>query len=115
MLPLKSLSAVSSASTQSWFKDLAYKFVIQLMEDDSMSELETASWLRHELTVRTQPEHINYSCLCLSSLAIRQPSCFLRLAWQLSTGRILQLAELTIRGFSNSCAWTKLLCEVYAT
>ncbi|KER23397.1 hypothetical protein T265_08721 [Opisthorchis viverrini] len=44
--------------------------------------------------VRTRPLPLDFPCLGLGNLAISQPSCFLRVAWQLGTGRVLQL-----RGF----------------
>ncbi|KER23900.1 hypothetical protein T265_08319 [Opisthorchis viverrini] len=41
--------------------------------------------------VRIRPPPLDFPCLGLGNLAVSQPSCFLRVAWQLGTGRVLQL------------------------
>ncbi|KER27919.1 hypothetical protein T265_05124 [Opisthorchis viverrini] len=41
--------------------------------------------------VRTRPLPLDFPCPGLSNLAVFQPSCFLRVAWQLGSGRVLQL------------------------
>ncbi|KER18856.1 hypothetical protein T265_12126 [Opisthorchis viverrini] len=40
--------------------------------------------------VRSRPLHFNFPCLGLGDLAVSQPSCFLQVAWQLGTGRVLE-------------------------
>ncbi|KAG5441345.1 hypothetical protein CSKR_103221 [Clonorchis sinensis] len=46
--------------------------------------------------VRTQLHHFDCSCLDLNTLAISQPSCLLRVVWQLGTGSVLQLNDRSL-------------------
>ncbi|KAG5442495.1 hypothetical protein CSKR_113255 [Clonorchis sinensis] len=43
--------------------------------------------------VRTRPLPLDFPCLGLGNLAVSQPSCFIRVAWQLATERVLQLND----------------------
>ncbi|KAG5446506.1 Glutamine-dependent NAD(+) synthetase [Clonorchis sinensis] len=43
--------------------------------------------------VRNPPLPLDFPCLGLGNLAVSQPSCFLRMAWQLGTERVLQLND----------------------
>ncbi|KER31757.1 hypothetical protein T265_02117 [Opisthorchis viverrini] len=43
--------------------------------------------------VRIRPPPLDCSCLGLDNLAVSQPWCFLRVAWQLGTERVLQLKD----------------------
>ncbi|GAA56555.1 hypothetical protein CLF_111095 [Clonorchis sinensis] len=43
--------------------------------------------------VRTRPLPLDFPCLGLGNLAVSQPSCFLWVAWQLGTERVLQLND----------------------
>ncbi|KER33469.1 hypothetical protein T265_00586 [Opisthorchis viverrini] len=45
----------------------------------------------HQSVVRTLPPPLDFPCLGLGNLAVSQPSCFFRMAWQLGTERVLQL------------------------
>ncbi|KAG5447959.1 hypothetical protein CSKR_100925 [Clonorchis sinensis] len=47
--------------------------------------------LTERSVVRTRPLPLDFPCLGLGNLAVSQPSCFLRVAWQLGTERVLQL------------------------
>ncbi|KER29775.1 hypothetical protein T265_03685 [Opisthorchis viverrini] len=44
-----------------------------------------------EMAQVVRPPPLGFPCLGLGNLAVSQPSCFLRVAWQLGTGRVLQL------------------------
>ncbi|KAG5452716.1 hypothetical protein CSKR_102145 [Clonorchis sinensis] len=62
---------------------------------------EMAQWLEHEfadpkVVVQIRPLHLDFSCLGLGNLAVSQPSCFLRMVWQLGTGSVLQLKDDSI-------------------
>ncbi|KER21505.1 hypothetical protein T265_10193 [Opisthorchis viverrini] len=55
-----------------------------------------ANLLTGRAMVRTRPSSVDFPCLGLSNLAVSQPSCFLRVAWQLGTDRVLQLNDYYI-------------------
>ncbi|KAG5441400.1 hypothetical protein CSKR_111748, partial [Clonorchis sinensis] len=55
---------------------------------------QSADLLTERSVLRTQPLHLDFTCLGLSNLAVSQPSCFLLMAWQLGTERVLQLNDL---------------------
>ncbi|KAG5441160.1 hypothetical protein CSKR_102745 [Clonorchis sinensis] len=50
--------------------------------------------------VRTRPPPLGFPCLGLGKLAVSQPSCFPRVAWQLGTERVLQLNSSSIRNLA---------------
>ncbi|KAG5453792.1 hypothetical protein CSKR_113318 [Clonorchis sinensis] len=59
-------------------------------------------WLECEFTdrkfmVRTRRLSLDFPCLDLGNLAVSQPSCFLRVAWQLGTRRVLQLNDFLLQ------------------
>ncbi|KER25137.1 hypothetical protein T265_14271, partial [Opisthorchis viverrini] len=47
-----------------------------------------------------QPAKMMVSSSCLGNLAVSQPSCFLRMAWQLGTERVLQLNDYSLQSSS---------------
>ncbi|KAG5451980.1 Aldose reductase, partial [Clonorchis sinensis] len=47
----------------------------------------SANLLTGKSVVRTRPLHLDFPCLGLGHLSVFQPSCFLRVAWQLDTER----------------------------
>ncbi|KAG5442666.1 hypothetical protein CSKR_111906, partial [Clonorchis sinensis] len=52
--------------------------------------------------VRTRPLSLDFPCLGLGNLVVSQPSCSLWVAWQLRTGRVLQLNWVDfLRSFTN--------------
>ncbi|KAG5451169.1 hypothetical protein CSKR_102663 [Clonorchis sinensis] len=53
-----------------------------------------AKLLTGRSVVRTQRLPLNFPCLDLGNLAVSQPSCFLRVAWQLGIERVLQLNQM---------------------
>ncbi|KER32163.1 hypothetical protein T265_12862, partial [Opisthorchis viverrini] len=53
----------------------------------------SANLLTGRSVVRTRPLPLDSYCLGLGSLAVSQPSCSLRVAWQLGTERVLQLND----------------------
>ncbi|KER28660.1 hypothetical protein T265_04535 [Opisthorchis viverrini] len=53
----------------------------------------SANLLTGRSVVRTRPLPLDFPCLGMGDLAVCQPSCFLRVAWQLGTGRVLQLND----------------------
>ncbi|KAG5451644.1 hypothetical protein CSKR_109126 [Clonorchis sinensis] len=62
---------------------------------------EMAHRLEHEFTdrkvrVSNPPLLLDFPCLGLGNLTVSQLSCFLRVAWQLGTERMLQLNDLFI-------------------
>ncbi|KAG5453176.1 hypothetical protein CSKR_110620 [Clonorchis sinensis] len=60
-------------------------------------ETRWSKWLEREFTDRkvrgSNPLPLDFSCLVLGNLAVSQPSCNLRVAWQLGTERVLQLND----------------------
>ncbi|KER29562.1 hypothetical protein T265_03858 [Opisthorchis viverrini] len=56
--------------------------------------------------VRTMVLHLNFPRLGLGNLAAAQPSCFIRVKWQLSTGRRLNFP--TCENLQNSSAMMEL-------
>ncbi|KER27071.1 LOW QUALITY PROTEIN: hypothetical protein T265_13882 [Opisthorchis viverrini] len=55
-----------------------------------------ANLLTGRSAVRTRPLPLHFPCLGLGNLVVSQPSCLLRVAWQLGTERVLQLNDLFI-------------------
>ncbi|KER19307.1 hypothetical protein T265_15584, partial [Opisthorchis viverrini] len=53
----------------------------------------SVSLLARGSVVRTRHLSFNFPCLGLGSLAVSQPSCFIRVAWQLGTERVLRLND----------------------
>ncbi|KAG5450969.1 hypothetical protein CSKR_105278 [Clonorchis sinensis] len=53
----------------------------------------SANLLTGRSVVRTRPLPLEFPCLGLGNLEVSQPSCNLRLAWQLGTERVLQLND----------------------
>ncbi|KAG5452249.1 hypothetical protein CSKR_106883 [Clonorchis sinensis] len=51
----------------------------------------SANLLTGRSVVRIRPLPLDFPCLGLGNLAVSQPSCNLRVAWQLGTQRVLQL------------------------
>ncbi|KER24700.1 hypothetical protein T265_07700 [Opisthorchis viverrini] len=62
-------------------------------EDDWCLWKKSANLLTGRSVVRTRPAPLDFPCLGLDNLAVSQPSCFLRVAWQLGTGKALQLND----------------------
>ncbi|KAG5455046.1 hypothetical protein CSKR_100957 [Clonorchis sinensis] len=65
----------------------------------------SAHLLTGSSVVQTRPLPLDFSCL---GLAVSQPSCFLRVAWQLGTERVLQLNDntaLRLRGLGLLGLW----------
>ncbi|KAG5445222.1 hypothetical protein CSKR_103397 [Clonorchis sinensis] len=58
--------------------------------------VQSANLLIGRSMVRTRPPHLDYFCLDLSNSAASQSSCFLRVAWQLGSGRVLQQNDYII-------------------
>ncbi|KAG5442903.1 hypothetical protein CSKR_107392 [Clonorchis sinensis] len=56
-----------------------------------LSDPPSANLLTGRSVVRTRLLPLDFPCLGLGNLAVSQPSCFLRVAWQLGTERVLQL------------------------
>ncbi|KAG5446516.1 hypothetical protein CSKR_101480 [Clonorchis sinensis] len=59
-------------------------------------QIEMAQWLEGESTDRkvlvwTRPLPLDFSCLGLDNLAVSKASCFIRVAWQSGTEKVLQL------------------------
>ncbi|KAG5455037.1 hypothetical protein CSKR_111711 [Clonorchis sinensis] len=61
--------------------------------------------------VRTQPQHLDCSCLGLGNLEVSHSSCFRPLTWQLGTEMVLQLSKETrsVRGWTCRANATKRL------
>ncbi|KAG5447535.1 hypothetical protein CSKR_101305 [Clonorchis sinensis] len=55
---------------------------------------QSANLLTGRSVVRTPPLPLDFPCLGLGNLAVSQPSCFIRVAWQLGTERVLQLNDI---------------------
>ncbi|KAG5443000.1 hypothetical protein CSKR_107177 [Clonorchis sinensis] len=58
--------------------------------------------LAERSVVRTRPLPLDFPCLALGNLAVFQPSCNLRVAWQLGTERVLQLNHATVLSSSTT-------------
>ncbi|KAG5452674.1 hypothetical protein CSKR_109682 [Clonorchis sinensis] len=68
----------------------------------------SANLLTGRYVVRIRPLLLDFPCLGLGNLAVSQPSCLPRVAWQLGTGRVLQLNDSTNRheqGSSHLESW----------
>ncbi|KAG5442929.1 hypothetical protein CSKR_104773 [Clonorchis sinensis] len=53
--------------------------------------------------VRTRPLPLDFPCLGLDNLVVSQPSCFIRMAWELGTERMLQLNNVLTLGYLVTC------------
>ncbi|KER30902.1 hypothetical protein T265_13072, partial [Opisthorchis viverrini] len=51
--------------------------------------------------VRIRPLHLDFLCLGLGNMAVSQPSCFLRVAWELGTERVLELNYFLFKLFGS--------------
>ncbi|GAA55192.1 hypothetical protein CLF_107112 [Clonorchis sinensis] len=63
--------------------------------------------------VRTRPLPLDFLCLGLGNLAVSQPSCNPRVAWQLSIERVLQMNDHLIRSLvsiSNGYRSAQTMC-----
>ncbi|KAG5441238.1 hypothetical protein CSKR_102452 [Clonorchis sinensis] len=54
---------------------------------------QSANLLTGRSVVRTRPLALDFPCLGLGNLAVSQPSCLHRVAWQFGTERVLQLND----------------------
>ncbi|KAG5445535.1 hypothetical protein CSKR_101020 [Clonorchis sinensis] len=57
--------------------------------------------------VPTPPLHLDFPCLGFGNRAVPCPSCLLRVAWQLCTERVLELALGPFLVHSYSCLYNK--------
>ncbi|KER34010.1 hypothetical protein T265_12480, partial [Opisthorchis viverrini] len=55
--------------------------------------------------VRTRPPPLDFPCVDLGDLAVTQPSCNLRVAWQLGNERVLQLKDLDFKKDLKKDIW----------
>ncbi|KAG5453877.1 hypothetical protein CSKR_108596 [Clonorchis sinensis] len=62
---------------------------------------------------RTRPLPLDFPCLGLGNLTVSQPSCFLQVAWQLDTGRVLLLDNVSY--MSSNHLLTDLICQTQKT
>ncbi|KER26329.1 hypothetical protein T265_06382 [Opisthorchis viverrini] len=69
-----------------------------------------ADLLTGRSVVRTRPLPLDLPCLCLGDLAVFQPSCFIRAAWQLGTEKFrLQLVDITE---AKNSVWRKYQYDI---